>query len=71
VKVASFTLPVLLFTLHSSHFTLQRRAQRFAQRLEPLLPDDVDLGVVGDRLEGDVRDALVDEAVTDVVADRL
>jgi hypothetical protein len=31
-----------------------------------LLPDDVDLGVVGDVLEHDVGDALVDEALPDV-----
>ena len=46
----------------------------FAQRLQlrlPLLPDDVDLGVVGDGLERDVRHALVDEAVADVAVHRL
>ena len=32
----------------------------------PLVPDDIDLGVVGDRLEGDVRHALIDEAMADV-----
>ena len=31
------------------------------------VPDDVDLGVVGDGLERDVRHALVDEAVADIV----
>ena len=36
------------------------------QRLLVLLPDHVDAGVVGDGLQGDVRDALVDEAVADV-----
>ena len=49
---------------------VQRLAQRLQRRL-PLLPDDIDLGVVGDGLEGDVRHALVDEAVADVAVDRL
>src|SRR5262249_53401519 len=46
---------------------VQLRAQRL-ERLLPLLPDDVDLRVVRDRLEGDVRYALVDEALADVAA---
>ena len=52
---------------------LERRvellAQRFQRRLE-LLPDDVDLGVVGDGLERDVRHALIDEALADVAVGR-
>ena len=44
-------------------------AQRFELRL-PFLPDDVDLGVVGDRFQRDVRRALVDEALADVVVRR-
>ena len=36
----------------------------------PLLPDVVDLGVVGDRLQRDVRHALVDEALADIVVGR-
>ena len=32
----------------------------------PFVPDDVDLGVVGDGFEGDVRHALIDETVADV-----
>ena len=52
---------------------LQRGIQLFAQGLQPrlpLLPDDVDLGVVGDRLERDVGHALVDEPLTDVAVRR-
>ena len=44
-------------------------AQRL-QRLLPALPDDVDLGVVGDRLERDVRHPLVDEPLPDVAVRR-
>ena len=40
------------------------------QRLLPPFPDDVDLGVVGDRLERDVRHALADEALPDVAVRR-
>ena len=40
------------------------------QGLLPALPDHVDLGVVGDGFEGDVRHALVDEALADVTACR-
>jgi hypothetical protein len=43
--------------------------QRLQDFLE-LLPDDVDLGVVRDRLQGDVRDPLVDEAMADVAVGR-
>jgi hypothetical protein len=53
---------------------VERGIQRFAQGFElrlPLLPDDVDLGVVGDRLERDVRHALIDEAVAEVALHRL
>jgi hypothetical protein len=35
-----------------------------------LLPDHIDLGVVGDGLERDVRHALIDEAVADVAVGR-
>ena len=48
--------------------------QCFAQRLQiglPLVPDDINLRVVGDGLERDVRHALIDEAVTDVPLHRL
>ena len=54
---------------HSCQCLLERSVQLLAQRLQlrlPLLPDDIDLGVVGDGLERDVRHALVDEAVADV-----
>ena len=44
---------------------VQLLAQRLQLRL-PLLPDDIDLGIVGDGLERDVRHALIDEAVADV-----
>ena len=47
----------------------QGRVQALLQRLQPQLeifPDDVDLGVVGDGAQGDVGDALVDEALADV-----
>ena len=36
------------------------------QHLLPFLPDDVDLGIVGDGLEGDVGHALIDEAQADI-----
>ena len=42
-------------------------AQGFQGELE-LVPDDVDFGVVGDALERDVRDALIDEALAEVAA---
>ena len=45
------------------------RPQRF-QRLLGFLPDHVDLGVVGDGFQRDVRGALIDEAVADVVMRR-
>ena len=45
---------------------VQLRPQRLQGFLE-LLPDHVDLGVVGDGLQGDVGDALVHEALADVV----
>ena len=54
---------------HSCHVLLERGVQLLAQRFQlllPLVPDDIDLGVVGDGLERDVRHALVDEAVADV-----
>ena len=50
---------------------LERGVQRLAQRLQlrlPLVPDDIDLCVVGDGLEGDVRYALIDKALADVAA---
>ncbi len=43
--------------------------QRFKRRLR-ILPEHVDLGVVGDRLQRDMRRALIDEAVADVVVRR-
>ena len=48
---------------------LERGVQLLAQRLQlrlPLVPDDIDLRVVGDGLERDVRHALIDKAVADV-----
>ena len=54
---------------HSCQCLLERGVQLLAQRLQlrlPLVPDDIDLRVVGDGLEGDVRHALIDEAVADV-----
>jgi hypothetical protein len=53
-----------------AHRGIQRLAQGL-QGLLPPIPDDVDLGVVGDGLERDVGDALVDEAVADVASGRL
>jgi hypothetical protein len=44
-------------------------AQRL-QRLLPLLPDHIDLGVIGDRFQSDVRHPLVDEALANVAARR-
>ena len=47
----------------------EHRVQLLAQRIEgalELLPDDVDLGVVGDVAELNVGQALVDEALADV-----
>ena len=41
--------------------------QQRLNRLLPLLPDHVDLGVVGNGLEGDMGHALVHEPVADVV----
>ena len=58
---------------HSSHAFAGRRVERGAQRFEhrlPLLPDVVDQRVVGDRLQRDVRHALIDEALADIVVDR-
>ena len=49
---------------------IELRAQRL-QRLLPFLPDDVDLGVVGDVFERDMRHALVDEAEADVAMRRV
>ena len=51
----------------------QRCVQPIERRLDlrlMLVADDVDLRVVGDRLQRDVRHALVDEAVTDVAVRR-
>ena len=42
-------------------------AKRFQFWLKPI-PDNIDLGIVSDGLEGNVRDALVDEALADAVA---
>ena len=57
---------------HSSQVLAERCVERGAQRLEhrlPLLPDVVDQRVVGDRLQRDVRHALIDEALADIVVD--
>ena len=56
-------LPVFLSSFCSSAQGLQR--------LLPLVPDHVDLGVVGDGLQRDVRHALIDETVADVAVGRL
>ena len=51
----------------------ERRVQFGAQglqRLLPFLPDHIDLGIVGDRFEHNVWDALIDEALTNVAARR-
>ena len=48
---------------------IESRVQLDAQRLQlglPLVPDDVNLGVVGDGFERDVRHAFVDEAMANV-----
>jgi hypothetical protein len=53
---------------------LERRVQRLAQRLQlrlPLVPNDIDLRVIGDGFKRDMRYALTDEAVVDVPAYRL
>ncbi len=45
--------------------------QLFAQRLQLLLervPDDIDLGVVGDGFQGDMGHALIDKTVADAAA---
>ncbi len=52
----------------SAAFSVSRSGSSVACHL---LPDDVDLGVVGDGLQRDVRHALVDEAVADVAVHRL
>ena len=44
---------------------VQRLAQRLQRRL-PLVPDDIDLGVVSDGLERDVGYAFIDEALADI-----
>jgi hypothetical protein len=41
-----------------------------SQRFLPVLPDHVDLGVVGDRLQRDVRNPFVDEALADIAVSR-
>ena len=51
--------------------TLEQRIQGLAQWLQLLLPpvpDHVDLGVVGDALQRDMRHPLVDETLADVAA---
>ncbi len=58
---------------HSSQALLERGVKLLAQRLERLLeffPDDVDFGVVGDGFQRDVRDALIDEALTEIAVHR-
>ena len=50
---------------------IEPRVQVLAQRLQrllPALPDDVELGVVGDGLQGDVRNAFVDEPLSDIAS---
>ncbi len=59
--------PVILFILSNR---LRKLGAQRVQRGLPLLPDHVDLGVVGDGLQRDVRHALVDEALPDVATDR-
>ena len=54
---------------HSCQVFLSAAFSVLAQRLQfrlPLVPDDIDLRVVGDGFERDVRHALIDEAVADV-----
>ena len=66
---ASRGFPILSHFLPSAAL-FNACAQRFELRLE-LLPDHVDLGIVGDGFERDVRRALVDEALADVAVRRL
>ena len=54
---------------HSCQFFLSAAFSFSRKRLQlrlPLVPDDIDLRVVGDGFERDVRHALIDEAVADV-----
>ena len=53
-----------LFPLQVEH-RVEAFAQRFKRFLK-FLPDHVDLGVVGNRFERDMRHSLVDKALTDV-----
>ena len=56
---------------HSSHCLAEGGVEPGAEGLQgllPRLPDHVDLGIVGDGFQGDVRHALVDEALADVAA---
>ena len=49
---------------------LEARVQRLAQRLQlalPCLPDHVDFGIIGNRFQLDMRHALIDEALADVL----
>ena len=58
----------------NTRLILKGSVQLVAERLEcllPLLPNDIDLGVICNRLEHDVRHALIDEAVADVPLHRL
>ena len=59
------SFPAIHFPLFTHYYIqlFQQRLQRFLKSL----PDHVDLGVVGDGLEGDVGDALVHEPLADVV----
>lgn len=53
---------------------LERLVELFAERLEfllPVFPNNIDFGVVGDGLEGDVRHALIDESETQIAMSRL
>jgi hypothetical protein len=54
---------------HSSQDCVKGRAQRFQRGLR-LLPQHVDLGVVGDRFQGDVGGAFVDKTLAQVVVHR-
>ena len=59
---------------HSCQLLLERGVQLLAQWLQlrlPLVPDDIDLRIVGDGFERDVRHALIDKAVADVPVHRL
>ena len=56
------TLPATHHPPLATHHRINLRPQRLQFRL-PLFPDHVDLGVVGNRLEGDVGHPFIDKAV--------